>query len=83
MAIYRLMISRHGKLLGHFESDTPWAEEAARDVAARFPAESGYSVSPLKSCGERRLLEAGPDGVRVIHAERTFASTTLTLGQKT
>lgn len=27
MKAYRLIISRHGRLLGQFESETPWADE--------------------------------------------------------
>lgn len=49
MRAYRLVISRHGRLLGQFESDTPWAEDAIRDLLQRLPG--GTAIAP--SCSSR------------------------------
>ena len=35
MNAYRLVISRHGRLLGQFDSETPWAGDAIRDLLAK------------------------------------------------
>ena len=72
MSTYRLMIYRHGKLLGHFESDTPDAEQAVRDIASRFSAGEGFHLDTLIASGERRLLESTPDGVRLLSREPCF-----------
>ncbi|WP_296844060.1 hypothetical protein [Thiobacillus sp.] len=44
MKAYRLVISRHGRLLGQFESETPWADDAIRDLLQRLPVRDGYAV---------------------------------------
>ncbi|MDH2433957.1 cytoplasmic protein [Pokkaliibacter sp. MBI-7] len=83
MSVYRLVIHRHGKLLGHFESGTPWAEQAIMEVAALFPDAAGFQLSAQKSIEERRLLASGPEGVQIIHAEHTFTPLELAAGSPT
>lgn len=80
MTIYRLIIARHGRLLGHFESSAPWALEALRDIAASLPAGAGYHLRTQVSDGERRLLESTPAGTRVLASEHVFAFSALDLG---
>lgn len=41
MKAYRLVISRHGRPLGQFESETPWADESIRDRLQRLSARDG------------------------------------------
>lgn len=77
MPIYRLNIHRDQKHLGHFESDTPWALEAVHDIAQRLPAAEGYCIEMQVSEGERRYLEVGPGGIRVLGTEHSFRSVTL------
>ena len=77
MRTYRLIIWRHGRLLGHFESSTPWSREAVEDVAARLGADDGYRLELLISDGERRLLESSPDGIRVLSIEYQFKTVAL------
>lgn len=72
MTTYRLLIRRHERLLGHFESDTPDALDAVRDIAARLGASDGYRLELLVAEGERRLLESTPQGVRVVSREPMF-----------
>lgn len=77
MQIYRLIIRRHNKLLGHFESDTPWALEAMQDIAQRLLDCDGYQLETQVSEGERRLLESSSEGIRVLSTERVFKTATL------
>lgn len=78
MQTYRLIIRRHNKLLGYFESNTPWALEAVKDIAQRLSDCDGYHLEAQVSEGERRLLESSPDGIRVLSSEQLFKMTTLT-----
>lgn len=72
MKAYRIVISRHGRLLGHFESDTPWAEDAIRDLLRRLPGRDGYRTELFVAHDERRLLESGPDGLKVLSRKPLF-----------
>lgn len=78
MKSFRLTVSKSNRLLGHFESNTPWAEESIREIA-RCLTDAGYVMDLLVADDERRLLESGPDGIRVLHREPIFKSTTLKL----
>ncbi|NQD94344.1 cytoplasmic protein [Pseudomonas sp. CrR25] len=73
---YRLMVHRNTKLLGHFESATPWAQEAVQDIA-RCLSKAGYDLELLVADSERRLLESGPEGIRILHSEPLFKCSTL------
>ncbi|MEK7694813.1 MAG: cytoplasmic protein [Pseudomonadota bacterium] len=77
MKTYRLNIWRHDRLLGHFDSGTPWAAEAVKDVAGRLGAADGYRLELLVATDERRVLESGPGGVRVLGIEPLFVKTSL------
>lgn len=76
MPIFRLTISQDDQLLGHFESDLPWATQAMRKIAANL-SQAGYSLDLLVAHSERRLLESGPDGVRMISREPQFQQAPL------
>ncbi|MDY0976186.1 cytoplasmic protein [Massilia sp. CFBP9012] len=77
MTIYRIDIRRHGRLLGHFESGTPWSLEAARDIAATLGKADGYQLTFALARDERRLVESGPNGMRLVSSEPLFVATTL------
>lgn len=77
MKAYRLVISRHGRLLGQFDSETPWAGEAIRDLLQRLPAGDGYRTELFVAHDERRLLESGPHGLIVLGREPLFQPVTL------
>lgn len=77
MKAYRLVISRHGRLLGQFDSETPWAGEAIRDLLQRLPAGDGYRTELFVAHDERRLLESGPHGLTVLGREPLFQPVTL------
>ena len=73
---YRLMVHRDTKLLGHFESAVPWAQDAVHEIA-RCLADAGYDLELLIADSERRLLDSGPEGIRIVHSEPIFKSATL------
>jgi len=75
MPVYRLVIKRDGRLIGHFESTAASALDDSRDIAARLPAKDGYQLSLLVADGERRLLESTPQGIRLLASESVFVST--------
>ena len=71
MKRYRLVVREGDKLLGHFDADAPWAAEAVQDIA-RHLAHAGYALELLVASEERRLLESGPDGLRVLASEALY-----------
>lgn len=75
---YRLMVRRDTRLLGHFESAVPWAQDAVQDIAQCL-TEAGYDLELLVADSERRLLDSSPDGIRILHSEPIFKSATLSL----
>ncbi|WP_460126078.1 cytoplasmic protein [Pseudomonas sp. S2_C03] len=77
MHTHRLIIRQHDKLLGHFDSSTPDARDAIREIASRFPESEGFEVQLFVAQQERRLLESGPEGIRLISIEPVFTSAAL------
>lgn len=73
---YRLMVRNGTKLLGHFESAAPWAQDAVQDIA-RCLTDAGYDLELLVADSERRLLESGPEGIRTLHSEPIFRGSDL------
>ena len=78
MKAYRLVISRHGRLLGQFESDTPWADDAIRDLLQRLPVRDGYRTELFVAYEERRLLESSSQGLKVLGREPAFQPLPIT-----
>lgn len=76
MQKYRLTIQHHGRLLGHFESDVPWAREAVRAIAGCL-GELGYDLELQVAEGERRLLESSPAGIKLLASEPLFRPVAL------
>lgn len=77
MPLHRLVIYRHDRLLGQFDSTTPDSLQATRDIAARLPAEEGYRFELFVADGERRLIEAGPEGIRTLGSTPIFVRGSL------
>ncbi|MFR0692904.1 cytoplasmic protein [Enterobacterales bacterium AE_CKDN230030158-1A_HGKHYDSX7] len=71
MQKYRLIVQRHGQLLGHFDSDLPWAREAVQSIACCL-GELGYGLELQVADSERRLLESSPAGIKVLASEPLF-----------
>ncbi|MEN0105555.1 MAG: cytoplasmic protein [Pseudomonas sp.] len=76
MKKYRLVISSQAKLLGHFESDTPSALDAVKEIA-RCLAANGFDLELQVADGEQRLLLSGPDGIKTLGREALFNPVTL------
>lgn len=79
MHTYRLIIRRHDRLLGHFESDAPWSLDAVKDIATRLSERDGYRLELLMADGEKRLLESTPRGIRALSIEKLFRRASLDL----
>lgn len=77
MQIHRLIIHRNERLLGHFDSDVPWSREAVQDIAARLPKADGYRLELLVASEQQRVLESGPNGVRLLYSTPLFTPTSL------
>lgn len=73
---YRLVVRRGARLLGHFDSAAPWAQEVVQEMAQCL-ANAGYDLELLIADSERRLLDSGPDGIRILSSEPIFKATTL------
>ncbi len=72
MKIYRLMIYRHDRLLGHFESAVPWAREAVAEIRASLVQMDDVRLELLEGYDERRVVESTPHGVRLLYSEPLF-----------
>ncbi|MBD9516866.1 cytoplasmic protein [Pseudomonas sp. PDM22] len=68
---YRLTIQRHGQLLGHFDSDLPWARDAVRAIAESLGGQD-FDLELQVADSERRLLESSPAGIKVLASEPLF-----------
>ncbi|AGI24724.1 hypothetical protein H681_14270 [Pseudomonas sp. ATCC 13867] len=71
MQKYRLTIQRHGQLLGHFDSDLPWARDAVRAIADALGGQ-GFVLELQVADGERRLLESSPAGIKLLASEPLY-----------
>lgn len=74
MNTYKIIVTKHAK---------PWCEiiidngvhtnEVLQDsFAQRFPSAEGFSLSYLKSNGERRILQSSPEGIQVLSRDVIF-----------
>ncbi|MDR2154052.1 MAG: cytoplasmic protein [Burkholderiaceae bacterium] len=72
MNTYRLMIHQRDRLLGHFESGTPYSEDAIKTIATSLNQCEGYRLELLVACGEKRLVESTSQGVRLLYSELLF-----------
>lgn len=74
MRTYRLVIHQHGRLLGQFDSATPWARDAVAVLAARLPESHGFELELLVAEEERRILDVHQGQIRVLCAEPQFVA---------
>lgn len=72
MQTYRILVRRHGRLLGHMDLAAGASAQDRQHIAACFAPEDGYALSLLESAGERRLLESTPAGIRLLVAEPLY-----------
>lgn len=73
-AQFRLEVSLHGRAWCRIDADMPWASEAVGDIISRLPESAGYRVKIYVATEERRIVESGPEGVRLLAREPIFQS---------
>lgn len=76
MQQYRFIVWRHDRLWCRIDVESPWAPEVAQDVAQRFPASEGYRIDSFVATQERRIVESGPDGMRLLSREPLYQAAT-------
>ncbi|MFY4258195.1 cytoplasmic protein [Achromobacter xylosoxidans] len=72
MLKHRIVIHRHGELLGHFDASARMTRQAVMEIQALFKATDGFRCELRVEAGERRILESGPDGIRVLGSDTLF-----------
>ncbi|WP_281549726.1 cytoplasmic protein [Kluyvera cryocrescens] len=76
MKSYRLVVRHNGRLVGHFDTSGQDALEDACVAHAIFGVTGGYQCELQVSDSERRMLESGPDGMKVLMREPYFRPVT-------
>ncbi|SQC34523.1 cytoplasmic protein [Kluyvera cryocrescens] len=76
MKSYRLVVRHNGRLVGHFDTSGQDALEDACVARAIFGVTGGYQCELQVSDCERRMLESGPDGMKVLMREPYFRPVT-------
>ncbi len=79
MKCYRLVIRHNGRLVGHFDTSGQDALEDVCVARAMFGVTGGYQCELLVSDSERRMLESGPEGMKVLMREPCFRPVTSQL----
>jgi hypothetical protein len=69
---YRIELSFNGCAWGRIDVDVPWAAEVLDDIRARFSEEHGYRMSIFVADAERRIIESGPEGIRLLSRAPLF-----------
>lgn len=69
---FRIELSFNGRAWSRIDIDVPWATEVLNDIRARFPAEHGYRMRVFVADAERRIVESGPDGIRLLSRNPLF-----------
>ncbi|WP_368919022.1 cytoplasmic protein [Citrobacter sp. RHB21-C01] len=79
MKSYRLVVRQQGRVVGHF--DTSGVDALADICVARamFGVAGGYQWELLVADAEKRMLESGPDGMKILMREKCYRPVTATL----
>lgn len=77
MSSYRLLVHQQDRHLGHFDAEGAEALQTIHRIAALLRPEDGFQLELLVAQGERRLLESGPEGLRVLSREPLFQPASL------
>lgn len=77
MSSYRLLVQQQDRHLGHFDAEGAEALQAIHRIAALLRPEDGFQLELLVAHDERRLLESGPEGLRVLSREPLFHPASL------
>lgn len=69
---YRVELSYKGRAWCRIDIDVPWPAEVLDDIRLRFSEECGYRVRVLVADAERRIVESGPEGIRLLSRNPLF-----------
>ncbi len=69
---FRIELSFNGRAWSRIDIDVPWATEVLDDIRARFSAEHGYRMRVFVADAERRIIESGPEGIRLLTRDPLF-----------
>ena len=72
MKSYRLVVRQQGRIVGHFDTSGNEALEDACVVRSLFGVAGGYQCDLLIADNERRILESGPEGMKVLSREKCY-----------
>lgn len=72
MKSYRLVVRQQGRIIGHFETSGRDALEDICVARAMFGMAGGYQCELLVSDSERRVLECGPEGMKILMQEKCY-----------
>ncbi|EAM2887684.1 cytoplasmic protein [Salmonella enterica] len=79
MKSYRLVVRQQGRMVGHFETSGTEALEDICVARAMFGIADGYDCELLVADSERRLLESGPEGMKILMREACYRPVTSPL----
>ncbi|HEB0856362.1 TPA: cytoplasmic protein [Citrobacter freundii] len=79
MKSYRLVVRQHGRMIGHFDTSGTEALENICVARAMFGIAGGYDCELLVSDSERRMLESGPEGMKILMREACYRPGTSVL----
>lgn len=69
MSDYRISLRRDESLLAELSVSQARYVEMTRELRKRFPGEEGFSLHIQRRRELRRILEQGPDGLRLLGIE--------------
>ncbi|TBU92917.1 hypothetical protein [Phytopseudomonas dryadis] len=69
MSDYRIVLSRSGLMLAELSVSSARYVEVCRELRQRFPVEEGFELYIERLREMRRILEQGPQGLRLLGIE--------------
>ncbi|CAH5414630.1 cytoplasmic protein [Klebsiella oxytoca] len=72
MKSYRLVVRQQGRVVGHFETTGSEALEDVCEVGSLLGAVGGYQCDLQVSDSEKRILESGPEGMKILSREKCY-----------
>lgn len=69
---YRVEVSYKGRAWCRIDIDVPWPAEVLNDILQRFPDAREYRLRILVAEAERRIIESGPEGIRLLSRDPLF-----------
>ncbi len=76
MKSYRLVVRQNGRMVGHFDTCGTAALEDICVARAMFGIAGGYDCELLVADSERRMLESGPEGMKILMREACYRPVT-------